>query len=191
MGKESFLYPKGDVPVKNRDVLEKTIRDNTFNSLKALIDNTYIMQKYYRLHLSLDNMAKFREFCTVRMCTARRSGHTGAIVRIMYEYFERALVLCPSKDWALRDCKIMTEYLSGTEDIKEFTAFEIKMKNDSKYIFRPLVLKNLYDNLKGYDFEAVFVDGANFLSETQELDIYKNISINMAGNDYKFFIFIQ
>lgn len=168
-----------------RSMVDNIIWDNTYQALTGLVENCYFAQATYPPAIS-DNMSYWKEFCTVRMYTARRSGHTTSICKVAHEYFRKALILAYNLDSAQ---KIKETF----ENINVDKAHILKTTNrveslDSKYYFESI---NSFENCRGLDFEAVFVDCAFMLSKQKEDKIYNILAPSMAKHSEKFFIFVE
>ena len=168
-----------------RSMVNDIIWANTYQALTGLIENCYFAQATYPPAIS-DNVGYWKEFCTVRMHTARRSGHTTSICKVAHEYFRKALILTYNLDLAQKTKKRF-------ENINVDEARILKTKNrvesgDSKYYFESI---NSFENCQGLDFEAVFVDCAFMLSKQKEDKIYNALAPSMAKYSEKFFIFVE
>ena len=166
-----------------RSMVNDIIWDNTYQALTCLIENCYFAQHAYPPATS-DNISYWKEFCTVRMQTARRSGHTMSICRVAHEYFRKALILTYNLDVAHRTKKRF-ENINEAHILKTTNRIE---SGDSKYYFESI---NSFEGCRGLDFEAVFVDCAFMLSKQKEDKIYNALAPSMARHSEKFFIFVE
>lgn len=124
------------------------------------------------------------------MCSARQSGHTTAMCKVAYEYFDKVAFLCPNCDIARMvssNCfsKVIKEYSKG--DIIKHNSLETITK-DGYYMFGSY--KNL-NTFRGREFEAVFVDPSCLLKPKEEKEIYAIMAPCMLNYPQKFFVFIQ
>lgn len=174
-------------------LLDSRIWSNTYNALKYLIDNSYYAQLAFpknNLHLtnSLDfDKGYFNEFCTVRMCTARRSGHTTALCRVAKEYFDKVIFLSPNLDMS----KKLWSHFRSLPDNCEFSkviAGEISTNTGGRYLFGSHLA---LDKFRGVETEAVFVDGTFSLNAKEEEEIYSCFASCMKKYPQKFFVFVQ
>jgi hypothetical protein len=174
---------------------------NTQQALELLIKNSAIAQDMYRNNPRLSSFTSeeckkgyLKEYCTVRCCTARRSGHSTALVNVVLDTFHNVLFLSPNIAMTerLRDlaCATLKEKVLGTS---KSTVGEIWGQDDSRYFFKPFTcLKpQSVDALRGYSFEAICVDCANFLKPKQADVIYKEFAPHVFTSKYKFFIFME
>lgn len=194
---------KGVVPMKkqlvDRSLLQDKIGENTYNALKCLIDNCYYAQlvnplsNYSRSHIGRE-LGYFNEFCTVRMCTARQSGHTTAMLKIIKEYFNKAIILSPWLRMSDRLNEIFRKlYPSSKEEYNNYlsiTKSEIMTQNEH-YLFKTWGGNSLDNKLRGIETEAIFVDGTFEMSKSVENIIYYVGGPCMANYPQKFFVFVQ
>lgn len=173
-----------------RSMLDKQIWENTYTSLKSLVENSY----YGQLAFSLDCRPKcdytisyFNEFCTVRMCTSRGSGHSTAICRVAREYFSRVIFLSFNLSMAER---LRETFCSLEVDSFEFikNKQEIQTRGGGRYWFGST--KSL-DSFRGVECEAVFIDGTFDLTDKNKDLIYLTLAPCMKNYPQRFFVFIQ
>ena len=176
----------------DRQCLNQTIWNNTYNSLKSLVDNCYYAQITTPPFSEVSDKNYLKEFCTVRMATARASGHSMALIKVALEYFDKVLFLSPTVEMAYRLNQYFVEYCtSGTKGI---TRIKRRTQNtletpDGHYHFTSF--KSSLSYHRGIEYEAIIVDGAFWLSQKKEDEIYGSFSPAMARYPEKFFIFIQ
>jgi hypothetical protein len=183
-------------------MVEEQIYTNTYRSLKGLIDNCYYTQATYP-PIVFDT-SYLKEFCTIRMQTARRSGHTTAICQVAYEYFRRALILFYNHEMSQRtkayfaevcaengitkNIEVGLQYPKTKDKFVSKASSFIRVDDSDEYCFGSV---NSIDNLKGFEFEAIFVDCAFMLSKKKEDKIYETLAPCMAKYPEKFFIFVE
>lgn len=140
----------------------------TYIALKNLVDNSWYMQrKAYENGLYKNGSIGFlKEFCTVKMCTARRSGHSTAIARLCCEYFNKAILFCHNQQTAENLHLQFRPYVNNiTKELKDF----IELNNgESKYHF--FSTGNL-QGTRGIETEAMIIDCASFMSEKKKEEI--------------------
>jgi len=73
---------------------------NTYEALKLLVNNSYYAQNKWYEKPYYDSKAFLKEFCTVKLSTARQSGHTTSALQLCNEYFEKSLYLCINQNIA-------------------------------------------------------------------------------------------
>jgi len=190
----------------DHSMFEEKMWGNTYSALKSLIDNCYYAQAVYPFPVGDTSQHKgfFKEFCTVKMQTSRRSGHSTALCKVAYEYFNNALILAYNEDQSHR---LRGAFPNATGIILPTKAkmeigvemplhvqFGSKMNNvirvngNQNYYFGTV---NGMESLRGCEFEAVFVDCAFALSQKKEDQIYDEVGPAMAKYPEKFFIFVE
>jgi len=162
-------------------MLEHTIPENSFDkvylALKYLVEASEERQKDFHfdilsLQCDISNKQFFKEFCTVRLCSARSSGHSSAIYKLIQNKFEKVVLIYSN----------------------------ISIKNHSESIIREYNIENkicsvILNNGKFFpiskEVEAIIVDGSWCLSKKDIEDIY------ILGERYFdktkpfYFIFVQ
>ena len=94
MGWELFLSLK-EVFLVRKDTNDIVCR-STYEALTLLVNGCYFSQDRAKEMLRLPGKSFDKEFCTVKMSTARRSGHSTALAKIALEHFDKALFLAPT-----------------------------------------------------------------------------------------------
>lgn len=177
----------------DRSMVSSRIYQNTYEALKRLVDNSYYSQLTHIDHN--DEKSHLKEFCTIRMCTARQSGHTTAMCKIAKEYFDKVIFISPQYDMAERlnliFCNMVYEQsqrnISECPEFTKVTKNEISTKN-GYYFFGS---QNSLDIFRGREVEAVFIDGSFAITSKKEDDIYMTLAPCMSKYPQRFFIFIQ
>jgi hypothetical protein len=188
--KKSLLTP---------DLFIEKICNGTYYALKSLIDSCYYSQVAYRgTACKVNDMAWWKEYCTIRMACSRRSGHTSAIAKVIPEYFDKALILCVNQDIAERVCGTFVQAyasqnggrqrtnLNGEPLLKQ-TRYKLITEN-SEYDFGTI---NSLDNYRGSEFQAIIVDVACVLNNKKTDEIYEKLGASMQKYPEKFFIFVE
>lgn len=169
------------------------IYQNTYEALKRLIDNSYYSQLTHINHN--DEKSYLKEFCTVRMCTSRQSGHTTAMCKIAKEYFDKVMFISPQYDMAerLNKCFQTIIYTQSQKSISENSEFTKVTKNEicTKNGYYFFGSQNSLEVFKGREAEAVFIDGSFALTSNKEDDIYMALGPCMYKYPQRFFVFIQ
>ena len=181
--------------ILDRSILANIIGTNTYTALRCLLENSYYAQetdqsffcgnfdkKHYKGYLN--------EFCTVRMCTARQSGHSTAICYIALEYFDRAILLSAAHQMSinLNRCMSNLKNKSSYVNFKNESENKLTTTTGKEYIF------GTYDNLDRFQdikTEAVFVDGTFDITPKKEDEIYDVLAPCMKHYPQRFFIFVQ
>jgi len=169
-------------------LVQDKMGENTCMALRGLIDNSHYMQ-LVSSNIKCDGLSYLKEFCTVRMCGPRRSGHSTAICKIAYEYFDKVAFLSYSYDMAGYLSSTFTNMLKKNScgDIIQHTIRET-ITASGYYMFGS---QNSLEMFKGREFEAIFVECTFNLSKSKENDIYRTFGPAMGNNPQKLFAFIQ
>ena len=172
-------------------------------SINLLTQNSMEIQD--KLSETMDNpdsrspLGYAKEYCTVKVCTARRSGHTTAI-----NYFilnkaaklnQKWAIIYPNQHILETNKKNISEYLKSlngniktTYKPNEFNNYRIVFKNGGEI---PFITINSLDKLRGTMLDGIIVDCSSLLSENK-IDMLYDHGINcMKKNKYKFFIFVE
>ena len=177
--------------ILGRELLNETIWSNTYTALKCLIDNCYYAQLTTPckplLWFGESPVSYLNEFCTVRMCTARRSGHTTAMCKLANEYFDKVIFLSPNQEMSYRLFDYCDSLHSSSIEKSSRHKDEIVTKTGT-YLFGS---HNSLNNFRGMECEAVFIDGTFWLNAKKEDEIYSALTPCMKNNPQRFFIFIQ
>jgi hypothetical protein len=144
--------------------------------------------------------AYHKEYCTIRMSTARGAGHTTAAAKLAIKRFNNVLFVSPNQSiatrlhqavgqqaYAIRQKKLQT---SNKWDIFRVTSGQIDTIN-GRYLFVSGSNDSIIRATKAFQFDAIIVDGASMLKPSVEKFIYELLAMGMMGNKYQFFIFIQ
>jgi len=181
-------------------MFQDKICQNTYFALKALIDNCYYTQLARPPNfegIGGETQSSWREYCTVRLYTARMAGHSTAIRKVAYEYFKKAIILSPKVDMSrqIQDCFCNGIKEKATVDkgiqlpvVSKKQNRILEINGDHSYFFESF---HSLDSLRGIEAEAIFVDCAFMLSEEKTQYIYDNLGPCMARYPQNFFIFVQ
>lgn len=144
--------------------------DNTYEALKLLVNNSIYAQQKYCNNSNKNIKAYLKEFCTIKLCTARQTGHTSAILRLCTEYFDKSLVLYNTIEMARK----IREYYNSlyNEDIISGT------------------ITNFHSVYRGYEFDAIFIDCASFVCSSKLDCIYDELGPCLNQKE-KFVILMQ
>jgi hypothetical protein len=172
-------------------LLNDEIGLNTYTALKLLVRNSYLSQLTIPPSPA-DSKADIRylkDFCTVKMCTSRQSGHTTAICRLAVEYFNRALFLSPTEriteNIMGRICKQLEKENYHITHLKHSV---IESSEGHIYLFASL---NNFKKFIGDEVEAIFIDGTFDLTESKKDELYHLLEPCMQTQPQKFFIMVQ
>lgn len=145
------------------------IKDNVFIAMQLLIGAAKEVQKTFidnkSNHVSIK--AFLKNFCTIKVCSARRSGHSTAIIKSAVD-FERPLILFPNDDMAKNLKKV---------------AKNLYPKESKKMTFCSINSKIGYNQINA---DVVFVDCTSLLSSTKIDELYSCFETNV--NKFPFYI---
>ena len=148
--------------------------DNLYFAANLLIDASEETQKKYpELKQNMGSMVYHaKEFCTIKFCTSRRSGHTSYIHKLAEERFNNKVILL-FNTWELSNC--YKECFFG-------------------YNEPPFNILSTSSNFRGIeldDIEAIIIDTAYSLSKQKIDEIYASFSCGTRNEKPFFFIFVQ
>lgn len=154
---------------------QNDIYKNTFQAMELLLKSCHGIQKICGFNACDIHNAYLKEFCTIRMTTARRAGHTMAMFKLIDKYFDKAIVV-------IHPFMMKHHKQELNKNIK-------KCKTEIIELTTPHSFKNgvIEDKLRGIPYQAVFVD-CPMTKETEEL-IYKGCTPYINNNNKHFFIF--
>ena len=177
--------------------------ENTAKALSMMVENSYFAQREFKDQGLIANKGVWKEYCTIRLCTSRRCGHTTAIAKVATEYFDHAFFLSLSCDISNRlNQAIVKELYAQKEPRKlykvtnsliygEPTPDNLVYQYNMSYHFHGANWDNFDSHFRGFSTQAIFVDCASFMSKNVEEKVYRDLGPSMSGNDYQFFIFVQ
>lgn len=140
--------------------------ENTYEALKLLINNSIYSQENKKYYIE-NKKSYLKEFCTIKLCTSRQTGHTTAAIKLCNEYFEKSLFLCNTMDMAKR----------------------IKKSQYNKNITFGTIT-NFHDIYRGMWFDAIIIDCACFVGNSKIDAIYDELG-PCLNDILKFVILIQ
>lgn len=193
--KKNFSFDLAELNSESlRQKIDRAMWNNTHIALSALVDNSILTQAKLKAQNRTD--LRMREYCTVRMCTARGSGHSWAAYKVAYEYFNSVLFLSPNLQ--MRD-RTKARFVNLNKDEIDASKTQtsafcdlFKTIDGSSYYFSDYGFMHVpQHNFRGINLDAVIVDGTFGLSNAKEDEIYDQFSVCMVNNPYKIFIFIQ
>jgi hypothetical protein len=133
--------------------------------------------------------AMSHQYCTVKICTARASGHTSVALKLMTERFKQSILVVPNMVTARKiiDHPIVAGYIEKDEEEMKISSSIVSLGKN--IIVTPKTLYSTHGMQS--DFEAVIVDFSWGLSKKEIDDIYDNLYILMMNHLCKYFIFLQ
>lgn len=131
------LHLKGVVPM---DISE--VYNNTYNATLSLIINSYYAQS--NCQIEVQDMAKAKELCTVKVCGPRQSGHTSVINQLICDFNDKFVIISYNHD--------------------------LKKSFQSNKVFT----LNQINKIRGFDdIIGVVIDTTSLFSQSQIDDIYR------------------
>lgn len=182
---------KGVVPMKD-NLLESKLFCNTsqpdivFKSLEGLFFCSLFAQceavKNGLISRYLGDKDFLKEYCTIKLLTSRQSGHTDSIARLAVKHFDKVMFLthslCMSRVLKTRVENKLENTITYSDNLS------CKTKSQTFYF---QILNRAPDCFRGYDLEAIIVDGTFFLSQSKIDLLYKYPVINFPF----FYIFVE
>ena len=145
-------------------------------ALGLLIERAKEIQNYMASSYRTENYKSFlNEFCTIKVCSARRSGHSSAIAKYAVEEMAKGkdvIIL----SWTMRQSDLYTNMIRQfvkEEDIElvKFTKYEFRTKSGS------IILSSKghgdFDRLRGLSCDYLLVDVACMWSKKDIKELYK------------------
>lgn len=182
--------------VISHEMFQERIWSKTYTALESLIESCYLTQLSIPPNLSGiggETQSAWREFCTIKMTTSRRAGHTTAICKAALEHFKRAAILSYNQNMNSRTRVVFRNVVNKypiDNVITKDTSDTIEVNHDNKYFFYSIGQIDHISELKG-SVEAVFVDCAFMLSKEKTDKIYDLFGSTMSEYPQNFFIFVQ
>ena len=169
------------------DYNPEIVGNRTYSALKALFNNSRDLQKDERIAnlRCRDQLSFMKEFCTIKMQSTRRSGHSTAIAKLINEEQRNWAVIAPTLTMNRRIYELTFKYNSN---IKKATLDCINFENNKTVRF--LSLNTLDNRLRGFEFEGIIVDCAFMLSNKQIEKLYKLGETSMRFSREQYFIFV-
>jgi len=143
------------------------IYSRTYESLKGLYLNSLAMQKRYfetfgeNTYYEDNKIAWLKEWCTIRMCCSRQSGHSYSLIKLISEFNLRGAILYPN----LMIAKRVEKYFLAMANIKA-----IELVECANPVFSSVIsLERSGSPLVSYsNVNFVAVDCASFMNNTRE-----------------------
>lgn len=179
---------------EKNDHYSARIGNRTYKALECLWLNSKEMQNahFIRRFRVDDAVAHAKEFGTVKMATARQSGHSTAIANFLVKHNKMSwLVLAENQNIVERIAQITSKIITDNPKIDSSTKItkrNIQFKNGAFINFDSI---NAIDNIRGMELDGVIVDCASFISKTKIEELYRTALPSMRLKPYVFFIFVQ
>lgn len=166
---------KGDVPMDN-DISDVSIIGNrTFSALECLYLNSQEIQKKdtCRELRRTAPLAHAKEYGTVKICTARQSGHTFAISRFVNscEYRKNWMILGSSSSQVEQNFRSIVNFSTLLKRKLQSVKSNCISYEDGQVI-RFGSIKNFNSCLRGVDINGIIIDCASLWSKEKIEELY-------------------
>ena len=151
------------------------MKNHIYDALNILIELSREFQNsHHRINLKINPKSWAKEFCTVKVCSSRGSGHTESIVKLI-------------EDGMNIGCFFPNHRMASMfrRDYKD----RIKKSKNGKLVF---CIGSNISSLEGgqfFDLDAVAIDVPEFFSSEKIDKIYNTILPNVLEKEF-FFIFV-
>lgn len=146
--------------------------DRTYHALENLYLNSVEYQERIRregpAYYLRDSIAFLKEYCTIRLCGPRQSGHTTSLSLLVQNYSLRGNIFLPSITMANR---IRDMYYSGDKRIRLYS--------------QSVLVKDMFS---GHVIDFIACDCASFFSKNFESEVYKLAMVNYRDPFFIFFL---
>lgn len=162
-------------------------------SINLLVENSEESQDKIDRPI-LSSIQKAQEFCTIKVCTARQSGHSLAIAHFLLDRTNEHWALITPTVYMLQNNieQIYTvNNINGYQHniITRRTEHQIEFVNGGSITYASI--NNMDSFLRGSHVNGIIVDCASFLNKRALDNLYITGYASMARNRYKYFIFIE
>lgn len=143
-------------------------------ALTCLVEASARSQALCReLFLPHSPLAYIKEFCLTRCCTSRRSGHTSAVASVIWERFDRTILLGPNAR--------IRQHALDTGTSLYGPKFKDKIVLSAGFRTQDTI------NLKGYEPDAVVVECASMISSSA-FDRLCEVMVPIVQEKKRFFL---
>jgi len=174
--------------------------ERILTSINLLIENSKERQDNIKKDtLNFSPLQFAKELCTIKVCSARRSGHSMAINKFILDKAAKS-----NEKWALNSHNqyCLERNLNGiSEHIKSLNgeviaSYSINYFTKHKIVFANggeihLISINSTDNLIGLELDGIIVDCSSIISEKKILQLYNDGFQCMSTKQYKYLIFVE
>lgn len=180
---------KGEVPM---NIDNSVIGNRTYSALKLLYQNSEDMQNCIDAggYKTTYPIAYAKEFATIKLCTARGSGHSTAISKFVNEYKNNYAIL----SFNLKMAEHLKEYvrfssLSANRLMEKHNSQYIKYDDGNEIFFGSM--HNFRNCLTGHNIGGIIVDCASLWSKEKIEELYKVGLPCMGKRNKQYFIFVE
>ena len=162
-------------------------------AISLLLDISAESQVESSIRSEIEECRWSEEFCTIRVGTSRRAGHSTAS-RSMAKEFSGTLIIATSTSEMRTISSSLCELYGDMDFLPPWNT--LKNENKKRHISSDIFLTNInsLDNIRGTDqkFQAVIVPtNSSLLNQDQLLQIYRTCTPCMSDFSTRFFIFLQ
>lgn len=162
-------------------------------SINLLMENSKEMQDLkgmsFRSPISIAH-----EICTIKVGTARMTGHSLAIAHFLLDRSNQHWALITPTLWILQ--RIIEQiHIANMDHVNQHNNIISRTKNKIKFLnggsITGMSIHNMDVLLRGHHIDGIVVDCASHLNNEQLDALYMNGNACMVRNRYKYFIFIE
>ena len=169
--------------------ISQILGSRTFTALECLYLNSKDEQDIYKYdYYSTNPLALVKEFCTIKLTTARRCGHSSAIAQLVNKYHKNWAIISGNQSMSQQISEKINKW-NVNGDIRKTIQSRIEFEDDSIILLESQ--HTFHTNLRGYELDGIIVDGMSLLSQSKIENIYETGIACMEHKKYKFFIFVQ
>jgi hypothetical protein len=154
-----------------------------YDALCSLCEVSLKMQNSFcNLH-DINSLQYLKEFCTIKCCSSRQSGHTTAIVKYCLNNDDNILVIAPNIDMGNKIKKrILSENSVALVDcvIRCYDAYNIYIESI-----------RTFNKARGIAFSTILIDCSSILNIREINEIYEFAMASMKNVNPKFIIFME
>jgi hypothetical protein len=163
-------------------------------SINLLVENSKEMQdnEIVQKEMNCSPLSFAKEWATIKVCSARRSGHSTAIAHfVLNRKNEKWAIIAPSLSMVSRN----HELINSKNTVLPFRN-TLLFNNRQEIVFKEggevhFLSEGSFDRLRGQELDGIIVDCVSFMSQKKIEELYKVGMPSMQNKKYKFFIFIE
>lgn len=173
--------------------------ERILTSINLLIENSKEIQDNIKKDIpNLSTLSFAKEFCTIKVCSARRSGHSMAINKFLLDKAasnEKWVLISHNQYCLEKNLNNISEYIKclkgemiASYNINYFTKHKVVFANGGEIHFISI---NSTINLRGLELDGIIVDCSSILSEKKIEQLYNDGFQCMSTKKYKYLIFVE
>ena len=170
--------------------------ERILTSINLLIENSKEMQDRLEGIKSIDSpLYTSKEYCTIKVCTSRQTGHTTAIKEFVLEKAYKN-----NEKWAILSITSQSLNASFRYVINAIQSAKVeyhcKFINTNKIVFENggeinFISMNSNNSLRGRELDGIIVDCSSIISQKKIDQLYQDGYGCMINKKYKLFIFVE